>query len=603
MQSAVLLFALVLGSDPATPGLHRAVGLLNYLEGDYPPAVAEHDASELKEQGALAGELVGTLEQAGPAAAPYLEGAKQVAADIAAQVPGEQVAHECRALAERIRAEQHLQLWPRRPPSLADGETLWRANCASCHGPSGDGQGPAGKGLQPPPADFHAERVMGGLTPYQAFNTLSYGVTGTAMVAFPQLSEDQRWALSFFVFTHRQPNCDHAPPRASLETLATSTDAQLAAKYGEREVACLRRALPREDAQSSIAMAREKVAEAARLARQGDQAGARHGLTDAYLSGVEPVEPGLKLYDPQLLAKIENGFSRTREAVGTPGFDPEVRSLDALLAAAGQPHTAADFWSVLVAALLILLREGFEAMVVVGALLAVLKKLAKEGRPEAVRGLRAVHLGWILALLLGALGFVLGHEALAAANREWMETVVSFVAVGLLLYAVLWLNRRSNVSRLMGELRGKMQSAFSSGSLLGLFTISFTAVGRESFEAAVFLQGLAVDSLAGTVWGACLGLLAMLLFVLLVRRVGFVLPMKTLFNASTVLLVATALMLLGKGMHGLEELGVLSQRPLPFFSLEPLGIFADRWTLLPQVVLLAAALWLWRAQPRRGAMG
>jgi len=309
---------------------------------------------------------------------------------------------------------------------------------------------------------------------------------------------------------------------------------------------------------------------------------------------VEPVEPTLKLHDAELLAKIEAGFSRARETAGTPQCAAEIRSLDVLLAKAAEPRTAADFWSVLVAAFFILLREGFEAMVVVGALLAVLKKMARDGHPEASRGLNAVHLGWASALLLGALGFVLGHQALAAANREWMETLVSFLAVGLLIYAALWLNARSNMSRFMGELRGKMQSAFSSGSLFGLFIISFTAVGRESFETAVFLQGLSVDSLAGTAWGAGLGMAAMGVFVFVVRRVGFVLPMKTLFNASTVLLVATALMLIGKGMHGLQELGVLSSKPLPFFSVEALGVFADGWTLVPQLLLLAAALALWR---------
>jgi high-affinity iron transporter len=150
------------------------------------------------------------------------------------------------------------------------------------------------------------------------------------------------------------------------------------------------------------------------------------------------------------------------------------------------------------------------------------------------------------------------------------------------------------MSRFMGELRGKMQSAFSSGSLFGFFIISFTAVGRESFETAIFLQGLSADSLGGTAWGAGLGLVVMTVFVFVVRRVGFVLPMKTLFNASTVLLVATALMLVGKGMHGLEELGVLTMRPLPFFSVEALGVFADGWTLVPQAVLLGVALVLWR---------
>jgi high-affinity iron transporter len=84
------------------------------------------------------------------------------------------------------------------------------------------------------------------LTPYRAFNTSTFGVKGTAMVAFPQLSEEERWALGFFVFTFRQPACDHVPPLATLQELAQSTDGELAAKYGEKEVACLRRQLPEE---------------------------------------------------------------------------------------------------------------------------------------------------------------------------------------------------------------------------------------------------------------------------------------------------------------------------------------------------------------------
>lgn len=600
MQPAVLLVALTLGAAPQ-PGFHRVMGLLSYLSSDYPAAVAAKDATELEEQRALSQEVVSSLEQLGPDGAPYLEAARKLQQQVGAQAAGDEVAKSCRALAAQIQVTQKLQLWPSRAPDLGDGQKLFSANCASCHGEKGDAQTPVAAALKPPPASFHDPERMSGMTPYRAYNGITYGIDKTGMAPFTALSDDQRWALAFFVFTHRQPECSHPPPKVSLEELATSTDGQLTEKYGAAEVACLRRVLPKEDTASSLADARRKVEEAAKLGRAGDVAGARRGLTDAYLSGVEPVEPMLKIHDPALIGKIEAGFSRSRESAGTPQFDAEIRSLDALLVQAAQPRTAADFWSVLVAALLILLREGFEAMVVVGALLAVLKKMTRDGHAAAAKGLNAVHLGWISALLLGALGFVLGHQALAAANREWMETVVSFIAVGLLIYAALWLNARSNMSRFMGELRGKMQNAFSNGSVVGLFTISFTAVGRESFETAVFLQGLAADSVGGVIWGASLGLVAMLVFVLVVRRVGFVLPMKTLFNASTVLLVATALMLVGKGMHGLQELGVLNQKPLPFFSVEALGVFADIWTLVPQLLLLGAALALWRWQPRRTA--
>jgi high-affinity iron transporter len=122
---------------------------------------------------------------------------------------------------------------------------------------------------------------------------------------------------------------------------------------------------------------------------------------------------------------------------------------------------------------------------------------------------------------------------------------------------------------------------------------------RETAETALFLQGLAGDSREATAWGAAAGLLALALFVAFVSRAGFRLPMKALFNASTVLLVGTAVVLVGKGMHGLQELGVLGLAPIPFFELQALGLFADAWPTGAQVALLAAVLAFgWYHRPR-----
>jgi high-affinity iron transporter len=247
-------------------------------------------------------------------------------------------------------------------------------------------------------------------------------------------------------------------------------------------------------------------------------------------------------------------------------------------------------------ALLVVVREAFEAVVVVAALLAVLKKLEQEAHA------RVVHAGWISALVAGAMSFFLGQQLLAGANREWMEGVVALVAVAMLLYAAFWLNARTNLSRYMGDLRVRMQGALGQGSAVGLFFIAFSAAFREFFETALFLEGLSIDSRAGALWGGLAGLGVMAGVVMLIRRVGYRLPMKPLFKASTVLLVATAVVLLGKGIHALQEVGALPLRPLPLPTLEPLGIFPDALSLLPQVVLaLAPFAWKWLGQ--RGSGG
>lgn len=91
---------------------------------------------------------------------------------------------------------------------------------------------------------------------------------------------------------------------------------------------------------------------------------------------------------------------------------------------------------------------------------------------------------------------------------------------------------------------------------------------------------------------------------MVIRKIGFVLPMKTLFSASTALLLATAVMVLGKGLHGLQEVGVLGLFPVPFVELDALGIFPDATSLLAQLALATAAFWWWRrsvALPRKPA--
>jgi high-affinity iron transporter len=598
MRSLILTMGLVLSTtalgDTGSSAWHRVVGLLQYLEGDYPAAVAAQNADELAEQRGLSDEALATLTELGAEGEPYLPRMMQLKADIEAMAPAEIVVTNCRGLVRDLVSAKNLSRSPRRTPDLAAGKTLFLTRCASCHGLEGHADGPAATGMTPAPADFHDAARMETLTPYKVFNTTTFGIKGTPMPGFPTLSDAERWNVAFFVFSLRQRACVKKGSRFSLEVLATSTDVQLASQGGAESLACARRELPAADESTSLTEVRLGLEEARSLAKVGDWDAARKAVVDAYLLGLEPIEPTLRARSPKLVEQLEQGFTRTRLAAQNhEGFEPEVSKLLALVADSNEPARG-DFWSVFVAALFILLREGFEATIVVGALLAVMKKMGAEGQ------VKIVHAGWVSALIFGVLAFVFGQSLLAGANREWLETVVALFAVGLLLYAALWLNARANVSAMMGEMRAKMKDALGSGSALGLFTIAFTSVGRETVETALFLQGLAGDSREGVLWGSVAGFVALTGFVVFVRTVGFKLPMKTLFNVSTVLLIATAVMLLGKGLHGLQELGVVPLAPTPFFTFAPLGIFPDWLTLMPQLVLAALPLgwWLWTRRQR-----
>ena len=574
---------------------HRLVGILQYLESDYPPAARSKSESELTEHRLLIEEARSVASQLGRRAQGYQEKLLGIQSRIQRAEDPDGVSRDCADLVEELVATAGLSRSPRRPPDLDRGKNLFAVGCAACHAADGSGRVEIADQLQPKPASFLEPEPLDSSSPYKVFNVLTFGINGTSMPSFSVLNEDERWALAFYIFTLRQPPCDHKPPRASLERLAIATDPQLANDFGRKEVACLRKSPPAIDEEQSLLIARSGVENALRLSREGKMGEARTSILDAYLRGIEPIEPLLKRRNGQLVRDLERTFIHARLAAesNSPEISDDARKLLGLIDRARRgPAGAADFWSVFWLALLVLVREGFEATVVIGALLAVLKKMQQ---PERAR---IVHAGWISAILLGALAFFFGHKLLAGADRELLEAVVALVAVAMLVYAALWLNARSTMRRFMGGLRARMQGAVGSGSVIGLFTVAFTAMLRESFETAVFLQGMSIDSPSGAAWGAAGGAAVLVALMIFVNKVGYRLPMKALFDASTLLLLVTAVVLLGKGLHALGTLSILPVKPIPIFEFEPLGIYPDLFNVGPQLVLAVAA-WLWFFWKRR----
>ena len=604
MSGSLLAVSLLLAGAlpegaPEASAWQRAVGILQYLSSDYPAAVRGGDAGELAEQRGLAAEAQAAVAELGEPGLPFRARLAEVVARIERGVDPDGVAEDCLSLADDVARAGGLQRSPRAPPDLAQGSRLFQESCAACHGADGSGDTPVAAGLRPRPADLRAADRMGGYSPFRAFHLLALGVEGTAMPSFPTLTEQERWALAFHLLTVGKPPCDHVPPRASLEVLAGSTDAQLAARFGPAEVACLRQVMPGTDEDQALTATFAGIDQALRLAAGGDLTAARQMLIDTYLRDFEPIEPSLRARHPGLVQEFEAGMLRARLAAERkdPRFAAELRALRALLedaapARPGSGEVTTVFWL----ALLVVVREGFEVVIVIAALLAVLKKMERSDQA------RVVHAGWLTALVAGALCFVFGRQLLAGGNRELMEGVGALVASGMLVYAALWLNARAHFRRYMGELRGRLEGALGRGSSVGLFAIAFTALFRESFETAIFLQGLSIDSPRGAVAGAGAGVAVMVVLVLVVRRVGFVLPMKPLFTVSTWLLYATAVVLLGQGLHSLQEVGALPLLPGPGPRLDVLGVYPDLLTLLPQLAMALAPLvvLLWR---RRSGVG
>lgn len=91
-----------------------------------------------------------------------------------------------------------------KPPSeemMEKAAEVYSNQCATCHGETGKGDGPAGGALQPPPRNFHAKDAdwVNGTSPFGIFETLANGIEGGAMAAYPGIDVDVRWALAHYI--------------------------------------------------------------------------------------------------------------------------------------------------------------------------------------------------------------------------------------------------------------------------------------------------------------------------------------------------------------------------------------------------------------------
>ncbi|WP_178372616.1 c-type cytochrome [Massilia sp. CF038] len=123
---------------------------------------------------------------------------------------------------------------PRNWPSLLQGKQLFAANCASCHGASGNGQGAAAQTLASKPMNFLDSGRMASMSPLSVYTSAKLGVQNTAMPSFASLAEDELWAVSFYVLALR-PRMD-LPVAARLDRTAADLWLKAAATLPDEEL-------------------------------------------------------------------------------------------------------------------------------------------------------------------------------------------------------------------------------------------------------------------------------------------------------------------------------------------------------------------------------
>ena len=449
---------------------------------------------------------------------------------------------------------------PVNPPSLARGAVVFHERCVACHGETGRGDGPKAKSLKgPPPANLADHGLMGDKSLLDIYRRIAVGTPGTAMPEFAEdLPAEDRWAVASYV--------------AALQYGGSATAAVFAAV--------------RHQIDSALAKRSDKIA------------------VDAYMT-FEQVETSIRAKNPGLASELEGNFAwlRTRAVKADQAERNTIR--ERLLAGLERAErVVADRPSgmnLFVASFFLLLREGFEAILIVAALMTFLAKAgAPERRREVARGawlaVAASLLTWVLVELL---------LQVTTGGREMIEGGTMLLAAAVLFYVSYWLLSKIEAAKWTAFVRGKMQSALSSGSGVALSAVAFLAVYREGFETILFYKALftsAGSSGVPVVAGIAVGAVGLVAVYLLINQLGLRVAMKPFFAVTGVMLYYMAFVFAGKGIAALQEAQVI---PLTVIEGAPripvLGIYPTVESLIVQglliVLAIVAAVWAMRPKP------
>ena len=631
--SALLLVLIALqparASEPEVQTIWR---LLDYVAVDYPGAVSGGkivSAAEYAEMTEFAAQVEGRLKRLPQKTAKpqLLARAAALRQSIAAKSAPATVEAQSRGLADALLSSYPVPLAPRSAPDLARGAKLYTENCAMCHGATGAGNGPGAAQLDPPPIAFTDGARARERSLFALYQVITQGLEGTSMASFGDLPDADRWALSFYVGSFAYPESTRSAGRQiwekdpagraaipDLAGLVGKTPAKLADELGEDKAGPLTAFLRRQPdvviqkPAGSLALSRQRLEASLKAYAAGDHDTASDLALSAYLDGFEPVEPVLAARDPDLMASIEMAMGHLRSAIGKRRPVAEVEAANAEVArlfieaeAVLAPEQASASSSFL-GAFGVLLREGLEALLIVIAMMAFLRKT---GRTDVMG---YVHGGWVSALAVGALTWFVATYfiGISGASRELTEGFGSLFAAIILISVGIWMHGKSNAEAWQRYIKEKISAALSRRSAWFLFGLTFLVVYREVFEtilfyAALWAQGNGGALLAGAASAA--GLLALIAWVML--RYSARLPITQFFSWSAALIAILAVVLAGKGIAGLQEAGLLGVTPITGFPrITMLGIYPTVQTILAQLaaaIILAAGFWLNRAKAPRPA--
>jgi high-affinity iron transporter len=441
----------------------------------------------------------------------------------------------------------------------AHGEGLYGQSCASCHGMNGRGDGDLARELSKLPPAIGTFAWQAQRSDSEMAVVIRNGVPGSPMPAMRFITPTEEQEIVAYL---RSVALRQTRPAGGQ---ADSTDASAAAA---RSLNFLEQSL--------------SAARAGRTDDAGDRA------TDAYIA-FEPVETRSRPKNPGLVLTMEQTFARFKEAVKSGNIraaeqeqarlEGSMPSVLELTKPTGSGMEA--FWQ----SFLIILREGFEAILVIGAVVTFLLKTGHRER------LRSIWVGVIGALAASAVTAIILKTILGSipASREIIEGLTMLIAVVVLFSVSYWLISRVEAAKWQQFIKAKVTDALEHGGGRALTIVAFLAVYREGAETALFYQALINEGnnvMAPILMGILVGFGALAVIFTLFYKFGVRIPLRPFFGVTSVLLYYMAFVFMGKGIKEMQEGNALPASFIRFPTVDWLGIYPTWETLLAQLALL-----------------
>ncbi|MDQ7074490.1 MAG: c-type cytochrome [Gammaproteobacteria bacterium] len=496
---------------------------------------------------------------------------------------------------------------------MEQAEHIFIQECAQCHGKQGDGNGPLAATLSPPPINFlHRERYLE-RTLYGLYSTITMGVDHSAMQAYPQLSNLERWSLAFYVGQMGASETEYQQgqklwrtlgaqhPLSNPQTLATLTPNQVTEKYGDQSLSLLAflRSNPRvlffSDSDSPLNKARHILQNSLHAYQHGDKQEAYQLAVDAYLQGFEPVEDNLRAIDPRLLRDIEVNMIYYRKSIRSgkhlSQLQQQVETLDNQLQKTEQrlSTTLIDATTAYKNALLLLLEEAFEALLIILIVTMLLLKTTTSGVYHRL------YLSLVSALILSIMTWFFAKElnlSLGSGN-ETKEFFTALLATILLIYNALTLNNETHQKHPQ-EKNGEKK--LSDKVLSSMFILVFVVAYRDIFELLLAYPSLwnqtNLEGQSLILLGFISALIVFTIILWLLQRLCYNITSLSALRAGTLCMLMVSTIFIGKGISALQKSGNLPLTPIDLPTIELLGIYPNMQGLLLQGGLLLFTLLL-----------